>query len=53
MSWAAHDLEPYVFQRHLGKGVAISFVAVVLGSWGPDLLTKWLVYGITARRRPR
>ena len=35
MSWAAHDLEPYVFQRHLGKGAAISFVAVVLGSWGP------------------
>jgi hypothetical protein len=47
MSWAAHDLEPYVFQRHLGNGVAISFVAVLLGSWGPDLLTKWFVYGVT------
>jgi membrane-bound metal-dependent hydrolase YbcI (DUF457 family) len=47
MSWVAHDMEPYVFQRKLGAGVAISFVAVLLGSWGPDLLTKWLVYGTT------
>jgi hypothetical protein len=45
MSWVAHDLEPYVFQRKLGKGAAISFVALVLGSWGPDLVTKWFVYG--------
>ena len=30
MSWAAHDLEPYVFQRKLRTGAAISFVAVVL-----------------------
>src|SRR5262249_38657575 len=47
VSWAAHDLEPYVFQRKLRTGAAISFVAVVLGSWGPDLATKWLVYGTT------
>jgi hypothetical protein len=46
MSWVAHDLEPYVFQRKIGgSAVAISFVALVLGSWGPDLLTKWFVYG--------
>lgn len=45
MSWVAHDLEPYVFQRKLRIGVAISFVALVLGSWGPDMATKWFVYG--------
>ncbi len=45
MSWIAHDLEPYLFQRKLGAGVAISFVALVLGSWGPDVVTKWFVYG--------
>lgn len=46
MSWVAHDLEPYVFQRKLVKGAAgISFVALVIGSWGPDMATKWLVYG--------
>lgn len=46
MSWVAHDLEPYIFQRKIGTGpIAISFVAVVLGSWGPDAVTKWFVYG--------
>jgi membrane-bound metal-dependent hydrolase YbcI (DUF457 family) len=45
MSWVAHDLEPYVFQRKLGKIGGISFMALVLGSWGPDLVTKWFVYG--------
>ncbi|HWQ00598.1 MAG TPA: metal-dependent hydrolase [Gaiellaceae bacterium] len=46
MSWVAHDLEPYVFQRKLWKGAAgISFVALVIGSWGPDMATKWLAYG--------
>jgi membrane-bound metal-dependent hydrolase YbcI (DUF457 family) len=45
MSWVAHDLEPYVFQRKLFKGARISFVALVLGSWGPDMFTKWFVYG--------
>jgi membrane-bound metal-dependent hydrolase YbcI (DUF457 family) len=42
MSWVSHDLEPYVLQRHLGR---ISFVAVLLGSYSPDLLSKWFVYG--------
>lgn len=46
MSWVAHDVEPYVFQRKLGGGFAISFVALVLGSWGPDLVTKWFAYGV-------
>lgn len=45
MSWVAHDLEPYVFQRKLWKGAGISFAALVLGSWGPDLFTKWIAYG--------
>lgn len=44
MSWAAHDLEPYVIQRHLGKRVA--FMPLLLGSYAPDMFTKWFVYGI-------
>jgi hypothetical protein len=45
MSWAAHDLEPYVIQKHLKKRVA--FVPLLVGSYAPDLATKWFVYGIT------
>ncbi len=45
MSWAAHDLEPYAFQRHLV--LKIAFVPLLLGSYAPDLMTKWFVYGIT------
>ena len=44
MSWAAHDLEPYAIQRHLGGRVAI--VPLLLGSYSPDLATKWFTYGI-------
>jgi hypothetical protein len=44
MSWAAHDLEPYVIQRELGKRVA--FVPLLAGSYSPDMLSKWFVYGI-------
>jgi membrane-bound metal-dependent hydrolase YbcI (DUF457 family) len=44
MSWAAHDLEPYVIQKHLGRRVAI--VPLLLGSYAPDLASKWFVYGI-------
>jgi len=44
MSWAAHDLEPYVIQRHLGRRVAI--IPLLIGSYAPDLSTKWFVYGI-------
>lgn len=44
MSWATHDVEPYIIKQHLrGK---ISFVAILIGSWGPDLFTKWFIYGI-------
>lgn len=46
MSWATHDLEPYVLQRHLPARWRVSFVAILLGSWGPDIFTKWFVYGI-------
>jgi len=43
VSWVAHDLEPYVFQRELKTKVA--FVPLLLGSWSPDIFTKWFVYG--------
>ena len=51
MSWATHDVEPYVIKYHVDAlerrwGFRISFVAILLGSWGPDVFTKWLVYGI-------
>jgi membrane-bound metal-dependent hydrolase YbcI (DUF457 family) len=47
MSWVAHDIEPYIFQRKLAKSpVAISFAALVIGSWGPDIVTKWFVHGL-------
>ena len=44
MSWAAHDLEPYVVQKHMGKKVA--FVPLLIGPYSPDLLSKWFVYGV-------
>lgn len=47
MSWATHDFEPYVIQRHLPVAWRISFLAVLFGSWGPDVFTKWFVYGIS------
>lgn len=46
MSWAAHDLEPYAIQRHLGDRIAI--VPLLIGSYSPDAATKWFVYGISA-----
>lgn len=51
MSWATHDVEPYVIRRHVERlerklGFHISFMAILLGSWLPDMVTKWLVYGI-------
>ena len=45
MSWVAHDLEPYVIQRHLGRRV--SLIPVLVGSWAPDMFTKWFIYGIS------
>ena len=44
MSWAAHDLEPYAIQRHLGRKVAI--IPLLIGSYSPDMFSKWFVYGI-------
>jgi hypothetical protein len=44
LSWAAHDMEPYAFQKHLGAKIA--FVPLLLGSYAPDQATKWFVYGI-------
>ena len=62
MSWAAHDLEPYLFRAKLG-GV-VSLPLCLLGSYSPDIATKWAVYGcllalvgvgllISAKRRAR
>ncbi len=42
MSWAAHEFENYVIQRHVG--VKVSFLGIVLGTLSPDLFTKSLVY---------
>ncbi len=46
MSWVSHDLEPYVIQRYMGSSVA--FVPLLIGSYAPDLATKWFVYGVSA-----
>ena len=44
MSWAAHDFECYVLQRHLARHV--SFLGILVGTYIPDAATKWYVYGI-------
>lgn len=44
MSWAAHELEAYVIQRH--AATHISFLAVLLGSLISDMFTKLPVYGV-------
>lgn len=46
MSWVAHDIEPYIIQKHLGRRIA--FVPLLIGSYAPDLFTKWFVYGVGA-----
>lgn len=43
MSWAAHEFENYVLQRH--AKTSASFLAIAVGAFGPDLFTKGLVYG--------
>jgi hypothetical protein len=45
VSWAAHDLEPYAIQRHMG--IKVAFVPLLIGSYAPDMMSKWFVYGIT------
>ena len=44
MSWAAHDLEPYLFRAKLGG--AISLPLCLAGSYSPDIMSKWAVYGL-------
>jgi len=44
VSWAAHELESYVIQRH--TKVKVSYLAILLGCLGPDLATKFPVYGL-------
>jgi hypothetical protein len=44
MSWAAHEFESYVIQRHVK--VRLSYLAVLLGCLLPDLFTKLPVYGL-------
>ncbi len=44
MSWSAHDFETYAIQRHLG--VRVSLLPLLVGTYAPDALTKWFVYGI-------
>jgi membrane-bound metal-dependent hydrolase YbcI (DUF457 family) len=44
VSWAAHDLEPYLLKAKLGVAISIPFC--LLGSYSPDILTKWAVYGL-------
>lgn len=49
MSWAAHELENYVIQRHVG--VRASFLAIAVGAFLPDLFSKIWVYGVTINGR--
>ncbi|HEY8060451.1 MAG TPA: metal-dependent hydrolase [Acidimicrobiales bacterium] len=42
MSWAAHEFENYFIQKH--TGARVSFLAIVLGTFTPDLFTKYFVY---------
>lgn len=42
MSWAAHEFENYFLQRHLGAKA--SFLGIVVGTFAPDLFTKFFVY---------
>ncbi len=46
MSWAAHELENFFFQKHLGTKV--SYLGLLVGALGPDYFpTKLFAYGIT------
>jgi hypothetical protein len=44
LSWAAHDLEPYAIQKH--SRLKLAFVPLLVGSYAPDMMSKWFVYGI-------
>ncbi|MBI2168062.1 MAG: metal-dependent hydrolase [Actinobacteria bacterium] len=45
MSWAAHELENYFIVKH--TKTRVSFLAVALGAFAPDLITKGFVYGFS------
>jgi membrane-bound metal-dependent hydrolase YbcI (DUF457 family) len=47
VSWAAHEFENYLLQKEFSRGgwVRPSFLAIVLGTFAPDLFTKAFVYG--------
>lgn len=45
MSWAAHELESYILHRH--TRTRVSYLAILLGCFIPDLLTKGTVYGFS------
>lgn len=44
MSWAAHELESYVIQKHFKS--KISYLGILVGCLLPDLFTKLPVYGL-------
>jgi membrane-bound metal-dependent hydrolase YbcI (DUF457 family) len=44
VSWAAHDLEPYLIRIKVGAAISLPFC--LIGSYSPDILTKWAVYGL-------
>jgi membrane-bound metal-dependent hydrolase YbcI (DUF457 family) len=45
MSWAAHEFESFVIQRH--TKAQVSYLAILTGCLLPDLFTKLPVYGIS------
>jgi len=47
MSWAAHELESYIIQKEMKKKIPVSYLAILLGCYVPDLMTKIFVYGIS------
>jgi membrane-bound metal-dependent hydrolase YbcI (DUF457 family) len=47
MSWAAHQFEGYVLQRHFGERYTVSYLAIVAGDAAPDFFAKAWVYGVT------
>lgn len=42
MSWAAHEFENYFLQKKIGAKA--SFLGICLGTFAPDLFTKFFVY---------
>ena len=42
LSWAAHEFENYFIQKHVG--LKASFLGIALGTFAPDLFTKYFVY---------